>query len=549
MLKYVKIVFYNKTFKIKRGKDGRKMITLDKAYEILGVSPDASDDDVKKAYRKQAAETHPDAHPDDPYATVKFQLLQEAKATIDEARKNSHNNARTEYQNQSTNQNTYSQHNNSSQDNSSDSHSSYNNHSYNDTSYNNEKNSNGGYSNHTGQSNFAKYRSDMLKFLDEIYSGIKKNNYRNIESNATCFEIAYKCAYGALLRHALECILHDKAKEINIIPEGRSSDELLTFIIDNYFVDGKTKDTFYDAKSITNKLTHIKHFSDSKVTFESCQEFYNQRFKQIIESHLSSNKKRKQVYLRKIYDQLENFNIKNRITSTLLLGSVMRQILECIVDLWLYNQKLLPEDDRITIKDKLYILNEILRNPETGRPNYTFGTINNLHSIRKAVNQAMHVAPDNVMNISKIRSVLMAHTNILDFELEMPTDSPTLIAKERPHWWKILIGIFFFPILIPVKIAKSNMRTLMKFILIFLLIWFYCPFIIFGVFNVTDYIKEKTSTVITIDVEEMSNQLISGYNNHGYFSKDEYCKTVSVKKEEYVVTIKKAMLMKTEYIL
>ncbi|MCF0178910.1 MAG: TerB family tellurite resistance protein [Bacteroidales bacterium] len=34
--------------------------TLEEAYKVLGVSPDASDDEVKKAYRKMALQYHPD---------------------------------------------------------------------------------------------------------------------------------------------------------------------------------------------------------------------------------------------------------------------------------------------------------------------------------------------------------------------------------------------------------------------------------------------------------------------------------------------------------
>lgn len=47
-------------------------------YEVLGVSKDASEGDIKKAYRKVAKECHPDLNPDDKEAEQRFKEASEA---------------------------------------------------------------------------------------------------------------------------------------------------------------------------------------------------------------------------------------------------------------------------------------------------------------------------------------------------------------------------------------------------------------------------------------------------------------------------------------
>lgn len=56
-------------------------------YEVLGVDRNASEDEIKKAYRKLAKQYHPDLHPDDKAAEAKFKEANEAYEVLSDAEK------------------------------------------------------------------------------------------------------------------------------------------------------------------------------------------------------------------------------------------------------------------------------------------------------------------------------------------------------------------------------------------------------------------------------------------------------------------------------
>src|ERR1044072_8684848 len=56
-------------------------------YSILGLNKNASQEDIKKAYRKLARKHHPDVNPNDPAASKKFQQINEANEVLSDPEK------------------------------------------------------------------------------------------------------------------------------------------------------------------------------------------------------------------------------------------------------------------------------------------------------------------------------------------------------------------------------------------------------------------------------------------------------------------------------
>lgn len=56
-------------------------------YQVLGLDQGASDDEIKKAYRRLALECHPDHHPEDPDLEERFKQVTEAYSILGDADK------------------------------------------------------------------------------------------------------------------------------------------------------------------------------------------------------------------------------------------------------------------------------------------------------------------------------------------------------------------------------------------------------------------------------------------------------------------------------
>ncbi len=56
-------------------------------YTTLGVASDATQDDIKRAYRKKAMHSHPDRNPDDPQAAEKFKKISQAYEVLSDPQK------------------------------------------------------------------------------------------------------------------------------------------------------------------------------------------------------------------------------------------------------------------------------------------------------------------------------------------------------------------------------------------------------------------------------------------------------------------------------
>src|SRR5438445_2715810 len=63
------------------------MASVTDLYAVLGVAQDASDEDIKRAYRKLARELHPDVNQHDPQAEERFKEVSAAYEVLSDPAK------------------------------------------------------------------------------------------------------------------------------------------------------------------------------------------------------------------------------------------------------------------------------------------------------------------------------------------------------------------------------------------------------------------------------------------------------------------------------
>ncbi len=70
---------------------------MDDPYKVLGVSPNASDEEIKKAYRRLAKQYHPDRNPGDREAAKKMQQINDAYDRIKNPEKSRQSQSQSSY--------------------------------------------------------------------------------------------------------------------------------------------------------------------------------------------------------------------------------------------------------------------------------------------------------------------------------------------------------------------------------------------------------------------------------------------------------------------
>lgn len=277
-----------------------------------------------------------------------------------------------------------------------------------------------------------------IAFTYNTYILVCDNKLSKIAKDAEMSEFTKRLGFGMLLRHAVEAITSGLATEIGIDPSDKTVDERLSLlkghIVCGY--DSGIEQTLYKAKQLANSVAHPTTKGSHCNSFEELYNFYDSNFRSVIDWYINSMKAlsvkkfgsntdantihfRRTVYkyLIGIKSRIEKFNIKDKVTYTLLRCCLIRQLNECSVNLWAYNQGLEPsnsEEQTDSLHSKLIALSYLASN--NGHSALTKAVIDNLFKIKDSSNCLMHIDNFNIRYIIKKREEIVALHPLVELE-------------------------------------------------------------------------------------------------------------------------------------
>ncbi len=271
-----------------------------------------------------------------------------------------------------------------------------------------------------------------ISFAYDTYILVCDNKFSKIAQNRKMAEFTNKLGFGMLLRHAVEAITSSLAAEIGIDPSDKTVDERLIalkgHIVCGY--DTKIEQTLYRAKQLANEVAHPNLSSKPNDSFMDLMNFYHNHFREVLDwyianmrtlsvrkfgSYTGSNtvhfRKTVYKYLIALKARMEKFSIKEKVTYTLLRGCLIRQLNECAVNLWAYNQGLEPNNsDSVpeSLHLKLISLSHLASN--NGHSVLNQVVVDNLFKIKDVSNCLMHIDNFNINYIiSKQEEIVNLH--------------------------------------------------------------------------------------------------------------------------------------------
>ena len=254
--------------------------------------------------------------------------------------------------------------------------------------------------------------NDYISHLYTVYTYLYKKNFYKIENDPALFETSRRLGFGLLMRHALEVISIDVCTKNSIDIGGKSVYERLSMlrgqILPDY--DQHMESVLSNVLSATNTVAH-PHIISPGVSFAALESLYRTSFRAIIARQiLRTDKKNIKKYLQQVQKELDTFNIRETFPHILIRGCLIRQLTECITNLWCFNLSILPTDasvegNYIDLRTAQYNLRCIVQNNNTtafGKSSLNLNMVNSLHNLKNTSNAFMHVNSGD-LNISNIK--------------------------------------------------------------------------------------------------------------------------------------------------